>query len=152
MAKPLEYKADSYPRIAAELCRLGATTAEIAQALGVKERAVKEWLVKFPEFGQAVRVGKQSADERVVMSLYNRAVGYSFDSEKIFYNNKTGETIRVPITEHVPPDVTACIFWLKNRDRENWRDVHNVHHDANITLEKLVNASYDLKLVEGGKK
>jgi hypothetical protein len=23
---------------------------------------------------------------------------------------------RVPIVEHVPPDVTAQIFWLKNRD------------------------------------
>jgi hypothetical protein len=25
--------------------------------------------------------------------------------------------------EHVPPDVTACIFWLKNRDPAHWRDV-----------------------------
>jgi hypothetical protein len=24
--------------------------------------------------------------------------------------------------------VTAGIFWLKNRDPENWRDVHNVDH------------------------
>jgi hypothetical protein len=28
----------------------------------------------------------------------------------------------------VPPDVTACIFWLKNRDPEHWRDVQNVTH------------------------
>jgi hypothetical protein len=26
------------------------------------------------------------------------------------------------------PDVTAGIFWLKNRDPENWRDVQNVDH------------------------
>ena len=26
------------------------------------------------------------------------------------------------------PDVTAGIFWLKNRDPENWRDVQNVNH------------------------
>jgi hypothetical protein len=29
---------------------------------------------------------------------------------------------KVPYVEHVPPDVTACIFWLKNRDPEHWRD------------------------------
>jgi hypothetical protein len=28
----------------------------------------------------------------------------------------------------MPPDVTAGIFWLRNRDPENWRDVQNVDH------------------------
>ena len=27
-----------------------------------------------------------------------------------------------PYTEHVPPDVTAAIFWLNNRDPQHWRD------------------------------
>jgi hypothetical protein len=29
--------------------------------------------------------------------------------------------VYAPYTEHVPPDVTACIFWLKNRDPQHWR-------------------------------
>ena len=29
---------------------------------------------------------------------------------------------------HIPPDVTAGMFWLKNRDPDNWRDVQNVDH------------------------
>jgi hypothetical protein len=28
----------------------------------------------------------------------------------------------VPYRAHVPPDVTACILWLKNRDPAHWRD------------------------------
>jgi hypothetical protein len=28
-----------------------------------------------------------------------------------------------PYVEHAPPDTTAAIFWLKNRRREEWRDV-----------------------------
>jgi hypothetical protein len=28
----------------------------------------------------------------------------------------------------MPPDVTAGIFWLKNRDPENWPDMQNVDH------------------------
>ena len=28
----------------------------------------------------------------------------------------------MPYRERVPPDVTACIFWLKNRNPAQWRD------------------------------
>ena len=55
------------------------------------------------------------------------STGYSFKSEKIFCN-KDGEVTRVPIVEHVPPDVTAQIFWLKNRDPKRWRDAWQVEH------------------------
>jgi hypothetical protein len=34
----------------------------------------------------------------------------------------------VPYREHVPPDVTARIFWLKNRKPHEWRDVQNIEH------------------------
>jgi hypothetical protein len=34
----------------------------------------------------------------------------------------------------VPPDVTACIFWLKNRDPAHWRDAWQIDH----TLGKYV--------------
>jgi hypothetical protein len=30
--------------------------------------------------------------------------------------------------EHVPPDVTAQIFWLKNRKPTEWRDVQQLEH------------------------
>ena len=33
-----------------------------------------------------------------------------------------GEYTHVPYVEHLPPDTTACIFWLKNRRRDEWRD------------------------------
>jgi hypothetical protein len=65
----------------------------------------------------------------VERSLYSRAVGYSFNSEKIFCN-KDGEVTRVPIIEHGPPDVTAQIFWLKNRKPTEWRDVQQMEHCA----------------------
>jgi hypothetical protein len=65
--------------------------------------------------------GKEEADARVERSLYMRAVGYSYDAEKIFCD-KNGKVTRVPYREHVPPDVTAQIFWLKNRDPAHWRE------------------------------
>jgi hypothetical protein len=58
---------------------------------------------------------------RVERSLYQRAVGYHHDAVKIFCK-KDGEIIEAPYVEHVPPDVTAQIFWLKNRDPAHCRD------------------------------
>ena len=59
--------------------------------------------------------------------LYERANGYSYDAVKIFCS-RDGEIIEAPYAEHVPPDVNACIFWLKNRRPQDWRDVQNVEH------------------------
>ena len=36
--------------------------------------------------------------------------------------------VYAPYIEHVPPDVTACIFWLKNRDPQHWRDSQLLEH------------------------
>jgi hypothetical protein len=77
--------------------------------------------------------GKAEADNRVERSLYERANGYSYDAEKIFCD-KNGKVTRVPYREHVPPDVTAGIFWLKNRDPAHWRDAWQVAH----TLGKYI--------------
>ena len=60
-------------------------------------------------------------------AIYGRAVGYSFQAEKMFCN-KDGIVTRVPYIEHVPPDVTAQIFWLKNRKPVEWRDVQQMEH------------------------
>jgi hypothetical protein len=39
----------------------------------------------------------------------------------------TNDDARVPV-EHVPPDVTAQTFWLKNRDPAHWRDAWQMEH------------------------
>lgn len=102
-------------------CRAGATLRELAQIFGVHVDTICEWKLKYPEFSEAIKVGKSTADDRVEHALYNRAAGYSFDSEKIFVS-KTGKVTRVKTVEHIAPDTTAQIFWLKNRRPDKWRD------------------------------
>jgi hypothetical protein len=65
---------------------------------------------------------------RVERSLYTRAVGYNYEAVKIFMPANRSKPIYAPYIEHVPPDVTAGIFWLKNRDPQNWRDQQNIEH------------------------
>jgi hypothetical protein len=114
-----QYKA-GFCAIATAMTRLGATDREVAEALRVSEATLNTWKHKHPSFLESLKLGKDSSDKRVEVSLYKRANGYSFDSEKIF--QVEGKALRVPFVEHVPPDTTACIFWLKNRKPLEWRD------------------------------
>jgi hypothetical protein len=50
------------------------------------------------------------------------------DAVKIFMPAGRAKPVYAPYVEHVPPDVTACIFWLKNRDPQHWRDTQQLEH------------------------
>jgi hypothetical protein len=126
VGRPPSYKPE-YVKMAKHVAKLGATDADLAKIFGVSDATVDNWKTQHPDFLGSLKAGKAEADDRVVQCLYQRAVGYSFNSEKIFCN-KDGEVTRVPIVEHVPPDVTACIFWLKNRDLAHWRDAWQLEH------------------------
>ena len=113
------------------MCAQGATDAELADEFKVSVKTLYNWRAKFPEFLQALKIPKEIADSRVERSLFERATGYSRESVKIFCG-KDGEVTQVPFIEHVPPDTTAMIFWLKNRKRDEWRDKTDVEHSGEI--------------------
>jgi len=115
------------------LCANGATNREVAEFLGVDESTLWRWRAEHTDLCNALKTGKDSADERVVQSLYRRATGYSFNALKIMQFE--GKTIEVPYVEHVPPDTTAAIFWLKNRRREDWRDKQDHEHTGAVTVQ-----------------
>ena len=117
--RPGEYKPE-YAEQARMLCALGATDEDLASFFKVSARTVYRWTARHADFCQALKSGKDPADDRVERSLYHRAVGYTFDAVKIV--QARGEIKLVPYKEHLPPDTTAAIFWLKNRRKEHWRD------------------------------
>lgn len=131
MARPSDYD-PKFCQQAAKLCAQGATDKEVAEYLEVSDRTIYRWKAQYPKFCQALKTAKDIADDRVERSLYNRAVGYSFESEKVFQFQ--GEICRADVVEHVPPDVTAAIFWLKNRKPEQWRDVKALEHSGKLIL------------------
>ncbi len=120
---PTDYRPEFVDQ-ARKLCELGATDIELADFFEVSDRTIYRWAAKFGDFCQALKAGKEVADERVERSLYHKAVGYTFDAVKIFQDK--GSPVIVPYREHVAPDTTAAIFWLKNRRKESWRDRHEL--------------------------
>lgn len=129
--RPSKYR-DSFAKQAEKLCALGATDEDLADFFEVGIRTIANWKSQHEDFLHALKGGKVQADDRVERSLYQRAVGYSFDSEKVF--NNRGEIVRAKTREHVPPDVTAQIFWLKNRRKDDWRDKQEIDHRGQVVV------------------
>ena len=118
------------------LARRGFTDVEMSQCLKIKEQTFTNWKKKHPKFFGSLNDWKTKADSEVVRSLYERACGYEHPEDKIFNNN--GKPLIVPTIKHYPPDSTAMIFWLKNRDRKNWRDRHEIDIPDDANLASLV--------------
>jgi len=121
LGRPPIYRA-AFDEQAGKLAWLGATNAGLADFFGVAKQTIDYWLAHHPTFLGAVKEGRENADLQIVKSLFHRAKGYSHPAVKIVADAKTGAEHIVEYTEHYPPDSTACIFWLKNRRPQEWRD------------------------------
>ncbi len=84
----------------------GADVALAGAIVGCTRQAIYKLRTREPEFAERMDEARSLADEKVIRSLYEMAT-----------------------KEH---NVTACIFWLKNRQPGVWRD----RHDIDITTRK----------------
>lgn len=158
MARQSSYKAE-YEEQVYKLALLGLKDAEIAKFFCVRESTLNYWKQKYPLFLESLKKGKFDADGEVVKALYNRAIGASIKVEQaikvkeVFYNDK-GKKYKekekvevVELTQEVPPDTTACIYWLKNRQPDKWRDKveHLVSENTESTQEAFLKHLKDMK-------
>lgn len=123
MARPSKFKPEFIAQ-AEKLCKLGATDMELADFFDVEVRTLYRWKADNEAFCQALKSGKDEADDRVERSLYARANGYEHDEVDIRVVG--GAIVQTPIRKYYPPDTTAAIFWLKNRRAAEWREVKAV--------------------------
>lgn len=149
--RPTDYRPE-YSEQAYKLCLLGHTDKELADFFEVVEATIYNWKNDFPEFLEATKRGKQIADGEVVASLYKRATGYkttevhrhkvegqAFDTEidengLNFVPNTDDTVLTKVIHKEVIPDVTAQIFWLKNRQRQYWKDKKDLEQSGYLGL------------------
>lgn len=134
--------------------RDGLTDEQIAHNMGIRRSTLYEWTKKFLVISNALKKGKEVVDIQVENALLKRALGYSYTEitkERVIdYDPKTGEVtgshmeITKEVTKEVQPDVTAQIFWLKNRKPEVWRDRKDIgvsgeinNPMAGLTTEEL---------------
>ena len=127
MARPTDYRQE-YAQQARKLCLLGFTDKQLAVFFGVNESTINRWKDKYPEFCKSIKSGKVVADAQVAESLFKRATGMEVEEVEV-RGDGDNETKRVT-KKRIPPDTTAQIFWLKNRQPELWRDKPTVENPA----------------------
>jgi hypothetical protein len=117
--RPTKYR-PQYADLAFNYCLLKASDNDLARFFDTSKRVIFNWKKKHPEFLDALRRGKEQADSRVAKSLFDRAVGYQHEDVDVHvYKDKI---VKVKRVKHYPPDTAAAIFWLKNRQRDFWRE------------------------------
>ncbi len=75
--------------------RDGLTDAQIASNIGINTATLYDWKKRYSELNNALKKGKEVVDYAVENALLKKALG---------------------------GDVTAMIFWLKNRRPDKWRE------------------------------
>ncbi len=133
--------------------RDGLTDEQIAKNLGIGIRTLYEYKEKYPQFSQSLKKGKEVIDIEVENALLRRALGYRYTEtakEKKIINGKEHIAVK-ETTKEVVPDVTAQIFWLKNRRANKWKDKNVIEHEGEINVNPLQGLTTEelKKLIQG---
>jgi hypothetical protein len=141
MAKPTQ-SLDCKPALcdlARKFCMLGATDDDLPNLLDVEPDTLARWIAEVPKFAAALKQGREVADATAAERLFARAIGYSQKAEKIM--QVAGEPRTVTYTEYHPPDTTALVIWLKNRQPARWRDKVTPPVEPPLDIAALLDAA-----------
>ncbi|MEE9354777.1 MAG: hypothetical protein V3U75_04230 [Methylococcaceae bacterium] len=137
--QPTKYK-PAYAAKAEKLCsEQGYTDENLAKYFKIAVSTLSNWKNKYEEFLAAIKKGKDEFDTEIVeQCLLKRCRGYTYiettkelqgfgGEDKDDEDFEGDETVRVlmvtkKVKKQKAPDVTAQIFWLKNRNSERWKD------------------------------
>lgn len=137
----------------------GWDDSQVSDFFGVTTISLYNYKLKYPKFFSALKDWKIEADKKVEKSLYQRAIGYTYDEVTYEKSNVGGlgiklvegeieqikhtDTAKVKIVvKQVAPDVIAQIFWLKNRQPSEWRDKTETNVNINFTAKLILDAVY----------
>lgn len=111
MARPSKYETHVAPRLKEikDWVRNGATDEEIAKRLGISRDSFYEYKKKYSDFSDILKETKEFVDGQVENALLQNALN---------------------------GNITAQIYWLKNRKPKQWRDKveisGDVEHKVNV--------------------
>lgn len=127
--------------------RDGLTDEQISHNMGVARATLAKYKTLYPAIDEALKKGKEVVDIAVENALFKRAMGYEYQEttrERVKVSGPDGEVeygmkVTKIVTKQVAPDVTAQIFWLKNRKPKEWRDrqeIENFNVNAEMTPDE----------------
>lgn len=110
--------------------RDGLTDEQIANNLGIGTTTLYKWKNQHREFRETLKKGKEVADREVESALYKSALGFRYKDQTV-----TNKGNVVDVERYEKPNVTAAIFWLKNRKPAQWRDKREIEQNCNVGVQ-----------------
>lgn len=125
--------------------RDGMRMADIAGKMGISRSTLYDYISKCPDILDAIKRGREPVDFEVENAMLKSALGHKETVRKPIRLRTTRRKDGMEITEehveyfdeevYIPPQVSAQIFWLKNRKPDIWRDKKEL--TTNAALDKL---------------
>lgn len=128
----------------------GMTIKEVAKSFGVNTRIISRWRKLYPEFDEALSIGKDKMALEVTSSLYNLAVGNCEEvTIQTVEDKATGEERQMKTVKHLPPNIRAIEKILGATKPEVWEG------EKKPTITDVVSSLstfYDINVVQKAKR
>lgn len=115
--------------------RNGASDEEIAKRLGIAYSTFKAYKTEFSAVSAALKKGAEIVDTQVENALLKRALGYEYKEITKERNDSGALIVTKIVKKQVVPDVTAQIFWLKNRCPSAWKDKREINGEVEYKVD-----------------
>lgn len=111
--------------------RDGLSDEQIADNIGIARQTLHRWRKKHNAIEQAMKIGKDVADRQVENAMFKSAIGHTYKEDVVTNDGRV-----VTVNKYSKPNVTAQIFWLKNRKTDTWRDKteQQVEHSGGVNI------------------
>ena len=118
----------------------GNTINTTCQAVGISKETFFQWMKK-PDFSDSIKKAMAIPDKKVENALFKSAImGHRYE-EKEYKGVAVGEKIKMipvkTVTKIIAPNVTAQIFYLKNRQPDEWKDRHDLDVSGNLNIKVI---------------
>lgn len=115
----------------------GLSYDEIAHNMGIHRATLDTWRKKYSDINDSLKIGREVASFIVENALFKSCTGYNatikktFKCKRVEYENGKRvleeEELKVGYDEvHVPANVTAQIFFLCNKRKEDYQNVNKI--------------------------
>ncbi len=97
---------------------LGLNDIQMAASLSLTYDEFALWREKIPEIDERLTDGRGRANGHAAHALYQMAIGYYYEEEKLYF--KEGEALTKMVKRYCKPDKGAAEVWLKAKKRDVW--------------------------------
>jgi transposase len=146
MAKSKWPKVKENLHLVEKWARDGLTEAQISKNLGISKSTLNDYKNKYPDFSDSLKRGRQSCIVEIENALVKRALGFEYEEVKTYIKDEDGRVVKYTekTKKYQAPDVGACAFLLKNKDKGNWSN-NPMKLDLDRELVELQKKAQEMK-------